>query len=288
MSVTVSEALQRASLQFREVGLGEPRREAEALLCAALRKPLAWVYAHGEATLDPGAAALFAAWVERRRQREPYAYLTGEREFMGLGFTVTPAVLIPRPETEVLVSVTARALQDHPSPHILEVGTGSGAVACALAHTLPRATVYAVDISREALAVAARNACRHGVGERVRFLPGDLYAPVAGKTFAAVVSNPPYVPTEEIRSLEPDVRDYEPWQALDGGPDGLHFYRRLTAELSQLGSNPPLLCLEVGWGQAEAVAALCRACGFARIKVHPDLAGIPRVVIARQDCPPDG
>ncbi|NLM45707.1 MAG: peptide chain release factor N(5)-glutamine methyltransferase [Firmicutes bacterium] len=292
--MTVSEALQRASLLLREAGLREPRREAAALLCAALHKPPAWVYAHGEETLDPAAAALFFAWTERRRRREPYAYLTGEREFMGLPFAVTPAVLIPRPETEVLVTVAAGILQNHPAPHILDVGTGSGVIACVLALQLPAARVCAVDISREALLVAARNAARHGVAERIRFLQGDLYAPVAGEQFSAVVSNPPYIPAGEIGTLEPDVRDYEPRAALDGGPDGLHFYRRLTAELPKLGCRPQLLCLEVGFGQAEAVAEMCRACGFARVDIYPDLAGIPRVVAACCDesfsgqCKPEG
>jgi len=280
--MTVSEALQRASLLLKEAGLREPRREAAALLCAALRKPPAWVYAHGEEVLDSATAALFFAWIERRRHREPYAYLTGEREFIGLPFTVTPAVLIPRPETEVLATVAVAALQNHPSPRILEVGTGSGVIACVLALQLPRAKIFAVDISREALAVAACNANRHGVTGRICFLQGDLYAPVAGEKFSAVISNPPYIPTGEIGSLEPDVRDYEPPPALDGGPDGLHFYRRLTAELPQLGCMPQFFCLEVGCGQAEAVAGLCRATGYTRIDIYPDLAGIPRVVTARR------
>ena len=280
MSLTVREALQRASFQLRQGQLEQPRREAEALLCAALQQSRAWLYAHGEAVLPAAAAALFDSWVQRRLQGEPYAYICGEREFMGLSFTVTPSVLIPRPETELLVEAVLAELRQEQAPRLLDLGTGSGAIAVSLAVFLPQAQVTAVDLSAAALAVARENARRHQVASRLRFLQGDLYAPVAGEEFTAVISNPPYIPAAEISRLAATVKDYEPLLALDGGPDGLAFYRRLTRELTLLAAPPSLLALEVGAGQAAAVRQLCLQAGCQAVRQLPDLAGIPRVILA--------
>ncbi|NLP37309.1 MAG: peptide chain release factor N(5)-glutamine methyltransferase [Firmicutes bacterium] len=280
MNSTVQEALQRASFQLKAAGLQQPRREAEALLCAALKRPLAWVYAHGEALLSAAEETLFNDWVRRRAQHEPYAYLTGEREFMGLSFQVTKDVLIPRPETEILVEAVVELLQAKTRPRILEIGVGSGAIAVSLAVFLPTATVVGVDVSAGALKVAAQNACRHRVIERLTLLQGDLYAPVVGQAFDLVVSNPPYIPSAEVLQLEETVKNYEPLLALDGGTDGLAFYRRLTGELSQLAAPLPFFAVEVGLGQAVAVSRLCQKAGYSRIEILPDLAGIKRVIIA--------
>ncbi|HHU30330.1 MAG TPA: peptide chain release factor N(5)-glutamine methyltransferase [Firmicutes bacterium] len=282
MSISVKEALQRAFFQLKAANCPEPQREAAVLLSAVLRRPLAWVYAHGDALLDEGTCQCFGEWVARRMRGEPYAYICGRREFMGLEISVTPAVLIPRPETELLVETAARILQHHSRPQILEIGTGSGAVAVALAMFLPAAVITAVDISPLALEVAAQNVRKHRLGSRVHLLEGDLYAPVAGRHFDAVVSNPPYISSGELASLDRTVRDYEPYLALDGGPDGLHFYRRITAEISALAALPPLLALEVGFGQAAAVCALCRKAGYERIDRVFDLAGIDRIVAAQK------
>lgn len=280
MSITIREALQRASFCLRQAGYDNARREAEALLTACLDVPLSWLYAHSDESLEPDAAHRYRQWVQRRAGGEPYAYLAGEKEFMGLPFYVTPDVLIPRPETEFLVESVASGLKNKKNPRILDVGAGSGAVAVTLAVLLPGADVAAVDISRAALAIAAQNAARHHVTARLRLLQGDLYAPVAGEYFDAVVSNPPYIPSAEIDLLQPDVREHEPRLALDGGEDGLAFYRRLTAELSALAALPPLLAFEVGYGQAEAVAALCLGAGYEKTHRICDLAGIPRIITA--------
>ncbi|HZK25044.1 MAG TPA: peptide chain release factor N(5)-glutamine methyltransferase [Oscillospiraceae bacterium] len=281
MSLTVKEALQRASFQLQLAKLAEPRRESEVLLCAVLQQTRAWLYAHGEAEIPPAAADLFGQWLQRRSKGEPYAYLCGEKEFMGLPFTVTPSVLIPRPETEVLVETVLGELKKVKQPHLLELGTGSGAIAVSLAIYLPQATITAVDISAAALAVARSNAERHQVGSRLRFLLGDLYAPVAHEEYTAVVSNPPYVPSADILRLADTVKAYEPRLALDGGTDGLNFYRRLTAELTMLSAAPPLLAMEVGLGQAAAVAELCHSAGYGQVAQIADLAGIPRVILAK-------
>ncbi|MBS3947364.1 MAG: peptide chain release factor N(5)-glutamine methyltransferase [Dethiobacter sp.] len=281
-SASIKEALQSASLQLREAETEAPRREALLLLAASLNRPLAYLYAHGDDLLSEEEVTFYQSWIDRRCCGEPYAYLCGEREFFGLPFYVTPACLIPRPETELLVEAAAQGLKDVSTPEILEVGTGSGAIAVTLAVLLPGARVTAVDVSASALAVAARNAARHRVGDRITFLQGDLYAPVAGKDFcfAAVVSNPPYIPSATLSALPRDVRDFEPRLALDGGPDGLHFYRRLTEELPTLFCKPTLLAFEVGQGQAEAVAYLCRGSGYEKVHVLEDLAGMQRVIFA--------
>ncbi|NLZ93280.1 MAG: peptide chain release factor N(5)-glutamine methyltransferase [Firmicutes bacterium] len=279
--IKVKEALQRASLQLQGAGITAARREAEILLSAVLKKTRAWLYAHDEEIIESETYVLFQQWVERRAQGEPFAYLCGEREFMGLPFVVTPAVLIPRPETEILVEAVVQELQGWHNVKLLEVGVGSGAIAISLATLLPYARITAVDISPAALAVAAFNSERLQVAERLSFLAGDLYAPVRGQKFTAVISNPPYISAAEYLMLDKSVKNYEPRVALDGGPDGLTFYRRLSAELKQLAAPPQLLALEVGQGQAAAVSTLCREAGYQKIKQIPDLAGIPRVVLAK-------
>lgn len=277
----IREALQRASLRLRQTSCENPGNEAEALLAASLGVTRAWLYAHGDGQLEEAESQHYFGWVARRSAGEPYAYLVGEKEFMSLSFLVNPAVLIPRPETELLVETAVLELKSKKNLRILEVGTGSGAVAVTLAVLLPEAVVAAVDISASALTVAAQNAATHKVLNRVRFLAGDLYAPVSGERFAAIVSNPPYISTTEIETLQLEVKNFEPHLALDGGPDGLKFYRRLTAELSVLAAPPELLLFEVGYQQSVAVAALCHAAGYKNTSIINDLAGIPRIILAK-------
>jgi release factor glutamine methyltransferase len=280
MSINIQEALQGASFCLRAAGLEQPRSEAEALLSACLGVSRAWLYAHGDEVISTAMLEKYNAWIKRRAAGEPYAYLAGEKEFMGLSFLVTPAVLIPRPETEILVEAVVAKLRKIENPRILEVGAGSGAIAVSLAVFLPQAEVTAVDISREALAVAAQNAARQNVSDRLRLLEGDLYAPVVGENFTAVVSNPPYIPAADLETLQRDVKDYEPRLALDGGPDGLDFYRRLTGELALLGAPPKLLAFEVGQHQADKVCILCHTAGYKKTRQINDLAGIPRTILA--------
>ncbi|MBT9143139.1 MAG: Release factor glutamine methyltransferase [Dehalococcoidia bacterium] len=281
MSSTIKEALRRASFCLKQAGYGNHSGEAEALLIASLGVTRAWLYAHGEEKPEAAELRHYFAWVARRIAGEPYAYLVGEKEFMSLSFLVTPVVLIPRPETELLVETAVREFAGRENLRILDVGTGSGAVAISIAVLLPKSEVVAVDISPAVLNVATQNAARHNVTDRVRFLAGDLYAPVSRERFDAVVSNPPYISSTDIETLQRDVKVYEPHLALNGGPDGLDFYRRLTAELDALAALPVLLLFEVGYGQAEAVADLCCAAGYKNISRLNDLAGIPRIVLAK-------
>lgn len=267
------------------------RRDAETLLLHVIREDapdvnLAWLIAHGYETLPARATAAFRAWVERRRAGEPIQYITGEAEFYGLNFKVNHAVLIPRPETEHLVEKVIEIAGDLEKQRIAEVGTGSGAIAVALASKLPAARpgtrIHATEISAAALAVAGGNAERNGVADRVAFHEGDLLAPVAGKLFDFVVSNPPYVAERDRDSLSVEVRDYEPLQALFAGVDGLDVYRRLIPAAFNALFHDRYLVLEIGFGQQEAVGGLLADAQFKDIEFTKDLQGIARVAVARR------
>jgi release factor glutamine methyltransferase len=263
------------------------RRDAETLLIHVIRNDapdvnLAWLIAHGYETLPARETSAFRAWVERRRAGEPIQYITGEAEFYGLSFRVNRAVLIPRPETEHLVERVIEIAGGLGKQRIADVGTGSGAIAVALACKLPAARILATEISAEALAVARGNAERNGVANRVAFHEGDLLAPVAGKLFDFVISNPPYVPERDRESLSVEVRDYEPVQALFAGPDGLGVYRRLIPAAFKALFHDRYLVLEIGFGQQEAVGELLADARFEDIEFTKDLQGISRVAVGRR------
>jgi len=228
----------------------------------------------------PNIGAEMRALVERRRIGEPIQYITGETEFYGLPFRVTPDVLIPRPETEHLVEKVLSLASQFDQARIVDVGTGSGAIAVALAHKLPQARIAATDISSQALVVAEENAKRNGAF--VRFLQGDLLAPVAGERFEIVVSNPPYVPETDRATLSVEVRDYEPALALFAGDDGLDVYRRLIPAAFDALVPGGYVALEIGYGQSPAITELLARAGFAQIEFVPDLQNIPRVACARR------
>jgi release factor glutamine methyltransferase len=230
--------------------------------------------AHPERPVTPEQESRFTELTARRAAHYPLPYLTGRAEFYGLDLWVTPEVLIPRPETELLVDL---ALAQQPAS-VVDVGTGSGCVAIALAVHLPRAFVYAIDVSSAALAVARGNAERHGVADRVRLIAGDLLTP-RPRLVDLVVSNPPYVSADEWATLPQSVRDYEPRLALDGGPDGLAVIQRLLSEAPAVLRPGGVLLLEIGAGQADAVKYLAQtAFPQASMRIHPDLAGRDRVV----------
>jgi len=247
-----------------------------------------------------GFAAIFEALVRRREQREPTGYITGHREFWGLDIEVRPGVLVPRPETEFLIEETLSRLSpdesgsarlvhqattgllNQPRVSIADVGTGSGCIAVAIARWLPAADIIAIDASEEALAVARRNAERHEVAGRVRFLRANLLAGVAGP-FDAVVSNPPYVPASDLAGLQPEVRDHEPLAALVAGHDGLGVIRRLVPEAAAVLRPGGWLLFEFGFGQVDGVRATVAAePRLELVEVRADLAGIPRVAVARR------
>jgi release factor glutamine methyltransferase len=229
---------------------------------------------------SPQFAARFDALVERRARREPLAYITGEREFWGLPFEVTPAVLVPRPETEVIVEAALKRFADPDAElTIADVCTGSGCLAVALAHERPRARVVATDVSAAALEVAARNASRHGVADRIRFVNGDLLEGI-GTTFDLIVANPPYVPESDRGTLAPEVKDFEPPLALFAGADGLDVIRRLLAQAAQRLSPRGALLFEFGFGQSDRVRELVEnQPTLALERIEKDLQSIDRIAI---------
>ena len=253
---------------------GLPPLEARMLLERVLEQTHAWLIAHADEAAGAAAEQAFTALAERRRQGEPIAYILGKREFYGLEFGVTPAVLIPRPETELLVELAFERIPRNAPVRVLDLGTGSGAIAVALAKGRPQARVTAVDIDYAALSVARANAKRHGVS--VRFLCGDWFGALQGEIFDLIVSNPPYVAAGDPHLARGDVR-FEPRRALVGGADGLDCIRAIIAKArAHLGPGACLL-FEHGYDQAEACRALLEAGGYREVQSWPDLAGIPRV-----------
>jgi len=263
------------------------RRDAEVLLLHLLHKNapganLAWLIAHQDEIASADVANALRELVERRAAGEPLQYITGETEFYHLPIEVNRDVLIPRPETELLVEKAVELARDFPTPRILDVGTGSGAIAIALAHECPAAMVTATEISEAALKIARRNAANIRVADRIRFLQGDLLEPVAAEKFDLVVSNPPYVPERDRESLSVEVRDFEPPQALFAGEDSLAVYRRLIPAAFDALVSGGFVVLEIGYGQKESVAALLANSGFTETHFTPDLQGIPRIASARR------
>ena len=256
------------------------RRDADVLLMHTRKKSRAWLMAHGDELLSDELFLSYTELLERRRRGEPIQYITGETEFYGLPFRVMPEVLIPRPETEHLVEKVIELAARFEQPRIVDVGTGSGAIAVALAHEWLSAVITAIDLSSSALAIARENAKRNEVD--LRFLDGDLLAPVAGECFEIVVSNPPYVPSGDRATLSVEVREYEPALALFAGDDGLDVYRRLIP--AAFGALVPggYVALEIGYGQSKAITELLAKAGFEQIEFVPDLQGIPRVACARR------
>lgn len=260
-----------------EKGVENARLEAEWMLCDALALDRVGLYLNFDKPLTAEELARFRALVARRARREPLQYILGSQEFMGLSFEVAQGVLIPRHDTEVLVA--AGIERGGSARSILDIGTGSGCIAIALARALPGAGVVAVELSDEALEIARRNAERNEA--RVEFHRGSLFAPFAGRRFDLILSNPPYIPAADLASLQQEVRDFEPTQALDGGVDGLDFYRTIVAQAPEHLNPEGWLIFEVGIDQARAVHELLRLTGFREPFTARDPAGIDRVVGAR-------
>jgi release factor glutamine methyltransferase len=259
----------------------EARLDAELLLRDALGgwDRAAWLSRRDDVVPD-GIAAAFSDRVRRRETREPVAYIRGVQAFYGRDFAVGPGVLIPRPETELLVDEGLAAIAAVPAPAVLDIGTGSGCLAVTVALEHPGATVVATDISAEALAIAAGNARRLGVGAAVRFVPAAGTGAAPGP-FDLVISNPPYVPDGDRPGLQPEVRLHEPEAALFAGADGLDVLRAIAADVRGVVRPGGTFAVEIGFGQAVEAAAIVRAAGFDDVRVRDDLQGIARVIVAR-------
>jgi release factor glutamine methyltransferase len=268
---------------------GVPDREAELDARLLAQRVLGWDAARLLASGDePASQAFLSAYeplVDRRAGREPMAYILGMQEFWGLPFEVTPAVLVPRPETEIVVEAALELMPADAAGRIADVGTGSGCLAVALARERPAAQVIAIDTSEDALAVAARNAARHHVADRIEFVRSDLLsAPhLADRPIDLIVANPPYVAESDRETLPPEVRDHEPAAALFAGRDGLAIIRRLAAESASTLKPGGVLIFEIGFGQADAVRGLISAtAGLKMVSVRSDLQGIPRTIVAER------
>lgn len=281
----VSALLRSATRRLISRGIKSGALDAEILLGHVLGAAREQLVIAANAPLDDADAWAYENLLLRRLEREPTAYITGKREFWSLDFHVTPDVLIPRPETELLVEIVLTlAKQSPPAPRIVDLGTGSGAVAVALASELTSAEIIATDVSAEALAVAARNAVRNDLAGRIRFVQGDLFAALEPEQRVdLIVSNPPYIRRSDIDTLEPEVSRWEPRGALDGGWDGLDYYRRIAAQAFRYLAPNGALAVEIGAGMGQAVAALFQdAAECAGVNVYNDYCCIERVVVARQ------
>jgi release factor glutamine methyltransferase len=284
-ALTLRELRLLASEAITQAGVENPGREADWLLADALRLTAAQLLTDTDRKLEPAQALKAWSFIERRAAREPLQYILGTQEFQGLEIAVTPDVLIPRPETELVVEEATEILLALPRPVIADVGTGSGCIAIALAKASPLATIYASDISWPALAVARRNVEIHDVAGQVKFVHADLLNPFAAVPkgiFDAVVSNPPYIADADIASLQLEVSGYEPRLALSAGLDGLTFYRRLLSAAPVLLKAGGYLIMELGYGQAATVRKLAEKTGLIAMRCRQDHAGIDRVLILRR------
>lgn len=287
-AVNVRVALRDAMARMRSADVPSHALSAELLLMHVLDCDRAWLYAHPEAPLDAEAVRRYFELVAQRSAGRPTQYLTGKQEFWGLEFEVTPAVLIPRPETEHIVEVAVERMgrgRANESLRIADVGTGSGCIAVALAHEFPHANIFATDISAAALEVAARNAARHHMAERVHFIECNLLDAFASErgTFDMIVSNPPYVSRNEEAQLQREVRDHEPHAALFCGVAGTEIYAPLIDHAAELVKPGGFLALEIGYGALDRVRPLLDEFpAWTEIRVANDLAGIPRIISARR------
>ena len=277
MKKSVAEVLKSAMIRLEEGGIDSPKLDAEILLAHVLGWRRLSLYVDAEKVLPLEKILRFNDLITQRLKKIPVAYLTGTKEFMGLAFAVNEHVLIPRPETEILTELVGEHLRSIGGEvTFADLGAGSGAICISILKFVKSARAFAVDVSAEALNVAKFNAEKFHVEDRIKFFQGDLFAPLEGKIFNAIISNPPYIPTGELDSLQAEVRR-EPRLALDGGEDGLNFYRRIISGAPKFLSARGVLAFEVGINQSAVVKNLMAA-NFADVEIFKDLAGIERVV----------
>jgi release factor glutamine methyltransferase len=277
----VSEILQEAAEALRSGGIIEPRREAESLLAFYLKKNKTFLIAHPEFELTEADEFFFYQLVLRRTHREPFQHINGYQEFYGLDFEVNTDVLIPRPETEMIVETAIEILQNLERPQFCEVGTGSGCIVVSILYNVPQALAVGLDISAQALEMTRRNAERHQVSERLDLRNSDVFSALSEAKFDLIVSNPPYIPSEEIPHLQPEVRDFEPLIALTDGGDGLSIIQRIVTGAPEFLHSDGFLLMEIGFNQAEKVRQMFSAKVWEPVEILPDLQGIPRMVKAR-------
>lgn len=288
VTVTLAEAVKNAATLLSTAGITNARLDAEVLLSHIIMKDRVWLITHRDDVLDDNHQREFTDVIQRRTRREPLQHIIGNQEFWGLEFIVSPDVLIPRPETEFIIEAALAIVQDRNTPvRIIDLCTGSGCIAVSLAKELTAARVIATDASEKALAVARENTRRHGVSEHIRFLLGDLFEPLEELDIRGqidiIVSNPPYVQSGDLSTLQPEVRDYEPEMALIAGPGGTEIAKRIIQLAPVYLKKNGTLIMEMGLGQADALTRMVEATGaYGDRELLKDLAGIERVIVARK------
>ena len=283
MKNSIQNILQTASKRLEAQNIENPRLDAEILLAHVLNCRRLTLYVDSDKILPLQSVLQFNELINRRLEGIPVAYLVGIKDFMGLSFAVNENVLIPRPDTEILTELVGEYLRGLGGEvTFADLGVGSGAIAISILKFVKSARASAVDISSEALKVAKFNATKFHVEDRIELLQGNLFEPLQGKIFNAIVSNPPYIPTGELETLQSEVKK-EPRLALDGGQDGLSFYRRIISSAPRFLVSGGLLAVEIGINQASAVKTLMKASNFVSVEIFKDLAGIERVVVGRID-----
>lgn len=286
MTWTIKSLLRWATCTLQQQGIETARLDSEVLLAHTLNTDRLYLYLHYDKPLLPSEYHPFYSLLRRRAAHEPLAYIMGKKEFWSLEFVVTPGVLIPRPETEILVEQAIRLLRERlpvKTPlWVLDIGTGSGNIAISIANEVKECLVIALDCSASALSCAKQNALRHGVASRIDFVQGDLFEPLrsSDRPFDLIVSNPPYVSTTAWETLSPDIKDYEPLTAIAGGRDGLEYLRSILLQAHRYLSPGGSLLLEFGEGHGITLLEICRQQGFYPVSLVKDYSGIERVLIA--------
>lgn len=281
MSLRVDEEVRRAAQMLNDAGVDSPLLDTQLIMARVLGCSRLDIITHPERILCDSEQAEFEADINRRVSRFPLAYILGHKEFYGIDFEIAPGVLVPRPETELLVEECIKRISTE-FPLIADIGIGSGAISVALAVNLPQTKIFATEISASAMQVAQANINKYNLMERVKIVSGDLLKPLLdiGSKFDAIVSNPPYIPTYMIETLQPEVRQHEPREALDGGTDGLDVYSELFPQAHDLLRDGGFLAVEIGIEQAEPVKKIAVSSGYGQVDIIRDLAGIERVVVA--------
>lgn len=277
---TISELLIYSNEKLSAAKVDTPLLDSQILICHALGVSKTYIIAHPDQIVPDEKVNLILNWIERRSQREPVPYITGVKEFYGMNFTVASDVLIPRPETELLVDYAIKHLAGKNESFVADIGCGSGIIAICIAKLVPNSSVIATDISDKALEIASLNARKLGV-DNISFYLGDLIKSLHKQKYDIILSNPPYIPTDELSNLQPDIINYEPHIALNGGFDGLKFYRKLTAVAPEHLKSSGILAVEIGIDQSNQVFEMFSGAGFTNIEILNDYSQIPRIISGR-------
>ncbi len=278
----ISEILKNATEILQSSGIAEARREANSLLAFTLKKDRTFLIAHNDYELSDAEERAFLAVLTRRAGREPFQHITGTQEFYGLDFIITPDVLIPRPETELIVENAIEILKKLENPRFCEVGVGSGCLSVAILYHVETASAIGLDISEKALAIAGLNAGKHRVSQRLELKTSDVFAVLKNAEFDLIVSNPPYIPRGDIENLQAEVRQFEPLTALTDGKNGLSIIEKIVANAPRFLRPHGFLLMEIGFDQATTVEQMFDSKIWQKIEILPDLQGIPRTVKAQK------